>query len=338
MRPTNRVIYTDPGGRGWAPVELLAQLVARCLDAELVRLPTRPRADRVRRSLGLLPRRASSRGVCVVIAPQPAHLGSLITPRYLLSGFDQVAGWVIDSFLDERIPRLARDRGHFDRLFITDFELVPTWQAATGTTTECLPWGSNVLDQPAIGDHRPVDLLRVGRQPAAWDADNDTHDLCSRMGIQFGTAPPITGDAIASQHALTAAMRESKFTLAFTNLLSPANYTHKSHDYVTARWTESLASGAIVAGQPPRSESGRRLLWDEGTLEISATNVAEGLERVRAASREWQPEAASSVRQQALVSLDWRTRIRRMAESMDVSSTSLETELARWESAVHAAG
>jgi hypothetical protein len=337
MHTRNRVIYTDPGGRGWAPVELLAELVARCLDAELVRLSTRPRLDRGRRALGLLPRRASSRGVCVVIAPQPAHLGSLITPRYLLSGYDHVAGWVIDSFLDDRIPRLARDHGHFDRLYITDFELVPVWQERTGTPTECLPWGSNVLDQPDLPDHRPVDLLRVGRQPPAWDADEETREACARMGLVFRTSPPITDDAIGSQHALTAAMRESKLTLAFTNLVSPAPYTHGSHDYVTARWTESLASGAAVAGQPPVSESGRRLLWDEGTLRISASDLTEGLERVRTAAREWQPEVSRAIRGRALATLDWRTRIRQLADNMGVSSPRLEAELDRWQRAVDAA-
>jgi hypothetical protein len=330
----NRVVYTDPGGRGWAPVELLAELVARCLDADLIKLQTRPRIDRARRSLGLLPRRASSRGICVVIAPQPAHLGSIITPRYLLSGFDQVAGWVIDSFLDDRIPRLARDRGHFDRLFITDFELTSTWESQTGTPTECLPWGSNVLDQPDVTDHRPVDLLRVGRQPPSWDDDDATARLCARMGITFSRPPPLTADAIHSQHELTAAMRASKFTLAFSNLLSPASYTHRSRDYVTARWTESLASGAAVAGQPPRSESGRRLLWDEGTLRVSATDQADGLERVRAAAKEWHPELSKSIRDRALTTLDWRIRIRDLARSMNTSIPALDAELERWQHAI----
>lgn len=333
----NRVVYTDPGGRGWAPVELLAELVARCLDAELIRLRTRPRLDRARRSLGILPRRASSRGVCVVIAPQPAHLGSIITPRYLLSGFDQVAGWVIDSFLDDRVPRLARDQGHFDRLFITDFELTDSWASQTGTSTECLPWGSNVVDQPEPTAHRPVDLLRVGRQPPSWDDDEETARLCARMGITFSRPPPLTSDTIRSQHALTAAMRESKFTLAFSNLVSPASYTHRSRDYVTARWTESLASGAAVAGQAPRSESGRRLLWEEGTLAVSATDQVAGLERVRAAAREWRPEMSRSIRRRSLATLDWRLRIDRLARSLNVSSPALDGELERWQRAVDSA-
>lgn len=334
MARVNRVIYTDPGGVGWAPVELLARLLAQCLDAELIRLTTRPRIDRVRRSLGELPRRASRQGVCVVLAPQPAHLGSLVTAKYLMSGYSQVAGWVIDSFLDDRIPRMARHHGHFDRLFITDYELVPSWENATGVATSCLPWGSNVLDQPAMGDERQIDILRLGRQPPAWGDDAETAAACDRLGLRFATAPPFDRDPLRGQSALTSAMRSTKYVLAFTNLLSPAAYTHPTRDYVTARWTESLASGAAVAGQPPGSESGRQLLWDQGLLRISATDLSEGLERVREGAAAWTPEHARAVRQRALETLDWRLRIRQIADSMSLSAPRLDDELERWQRAV----
>src|SRR5690349_18635571 len=107
----NRVIYTDPGGRGWATVETLARLLATSLDAELVQLETRPSLDRARRALAPLVRRSSS-GTCVVVAPQPAHLGSLVTPRALTSGYERVVGWVVDSWLDDRIPRMAKHTSH----------------------------------------------------------------------------------------------------------------------------------------------------------------------------------------------------------------------------------
>ena len=333
MPRRTRVIYTDPGGRGWATVELLARLLASCLDAEVVTMKTRPRLDRARRATGQVPRRRGS-GTCIVIAPQPAHLGSLLTAGYLARGYDRVVGWVIDSFLDDRIPRMAQHRGHYDQLFITDFELVDTWADRTGVPTAWLPFGSDVLGQPDLPPDRPVDLLRVGRQPSTWDDNERTRDACTRAGITFSAGPPLDPDPHQNQAALTAAMRSSKLTLSFTNLVSPAVYTHPTRDYVTGRWTDALASGAAVAGIPPRCEAGRRMLYDEGLVRLPNTDLESGLEVIAAALESWTPDRADAIRLHALKTLDWRVRFRDLASAIDLSNARLDDELARWEARV----
>lgn len=330
-----RVIYTDPGGRGWATVELLARLLAQVIDAELVTMDTRPRIDRVRRATGGMPRRRSS-GTCVVIAPQPAHLGSLLTADYLLRGYDRVVGWVIDSFLDDRIPRMAKHRGHYDELFITDVELVDTWSERTGVDTRWLPFGSNVLDQPELPRHRPLDLLRVGRQPVEWDDNGLTASAAARHGIVFDAGPPLDPDPQRNQAALVSAMRGTKLTLSFTNLVSPAVYTHPTRDYVTGRWTDALASGAAVAGIPPRCEAGQRMLMEDGLVRLPTTNLDAGLEVVAEAVAAWTPERSDAIHLQALRTLDWRLRFAELAAATDLSSSGLDDELARWESRVAA--
>ena len=329
MKPKNRVIYTDPGGRGWATVELMAKLLAEHLEAEFVSLSTRPRVDRVRRATGALPARRASRGTCIVVAPQPAHLGSLLTPHYLLRGYERVVGWVVDSFLEDRIPRMARGSSHYDELFITDAELTGVWQQITGTPTQWLPFGSDVLDQPDLPPARETDLLRVGRQPPAWGDDEVTAQDAARLGVVFSPGPAILRDPVANQAALMAAMRGAKFTLSFTNLVSPAAYTHPTRDYVTGRWTDALASGAAVAGVPPRCEAGERLLWDEGLLIVPADDREAGIERVRDASRAWRPELAWSIQARALQTLDWRLRFHELAQRLDLTSPRLDDELAR---------
>ncbi|KRE97316.1 hypothetical protein ASG76_00880 [Nocardioides sp. Soil774] len=333
-RPT-RVIYTDPGGRGWATVALLADLLAQCLDAELVTTSTRPRRDRVRRAAGQAPRRRGS-GTCVVIAPQPAHLGSLLDATYLLRGYDRVVGWVIDSFLDDRIPRMAQGRGHYDQLFVTDVELVETWASRTGTATEWLPFGSNVLDQPPLPEDRSVDLLRVGRQPESWDDNDRTARAAAELGLTFSAGPPLETDARLNQAALTAAMRQAKLVLAFTNLVSPDVYTHPTRDYVTGRWTDALASGAAVAGVPPRCEAGRRMLWENGLVRLPSTDLDAGLEVVAAAAAAWRPEHAAAIQLQALQTLDWRLRFKVLTDSIELSAPRLDDELARLEDRVTA--
>lgn len=335
MPRRTRVVYTDPGGRGWATVALLAELLAHCLDAELVTTSTRPRLDRVRRAAGQAPRRHGS-GTCVVIAPQPAHLGSLLDAAYLFRGYDRVVGWVIDSFLDDRIPRMAQHRGHYDQLFVADLELVETWASRTGAATQWLPFGSNVLDQPPLPDDRPVDLLRVGRQPEQWDDNDVTRRAAAELGLAFSAGPPLEPDPRLNQAALMAAMRGAKLTLSFTNLVSPAVYTHPSRDYVTGRWTDALASGAGVAGVPPRCEAGQRLLWDEALVRLPDTELDSGLEVIAAAVSAWRPEHATQIHLEALRTLDWRLRFKTLVDSIDLVAPRLDDELARLEARVDA--
>lgn len=335
MTRRTRVVYTDPGGRGWATVELLARLTAHLLDAELVTLATRPRIDRVRRATGSLPRRRS-RSTCIVIAPQPAHLGSLLGADYLLRGYDRVVGWVIDSFLDDRIPRMAQHRGHYDQLFITDVELVDTWAERTGADTRWLPFGSNVLDQPVLPRERPVDLLRVGRQPEAWDDNEVTARAAARHGLSFSAGPPLDPDPQRNQAALLGAMRGAKLTLSFTNLVSPAVYTHPTRDYVTGRWTDALGSGAAVAGIAPRCEAGRRMLPEEGLVRLPDTALETGLAVIADAVAAWTPERADAIHLAALSTLDWRLRLVELAEAAGLSAPRLDDEMTRWEARVAA--
>lgn len=337
MSPRHRVIYTDPGGRGWASVEVMARLLATSLGAEFIQLSTRPSLDRARRALVPLTRRSSS-GTCIVVAPQPAHLGSLVTPRALLSGYERVIGWVIDSWLDDRIPRLARHTGHYDQLFVTDLELVESWQETTGTPTHWLPFGSDVLDQPVLTDDRPIDLLRVGRQPDSWSDNDATERDARRMGLSFKAGPTLVPDARTNQAVLMQAMRSSKATLAFTNLVSPAVYTHPTRDYVTGRWTDALASGSTVAGIPPTCAAGEKVLWPEGLLVLPGTSRVAGLETIADFVREWTPDHAHRVRSHALRTLDWRIRFGELARISGLRAATLDSELERWEVAVSASG
>lgn len=253
----------------------------------------------------------------------------MLDATYLFRGYDRVVGWVIDSFLDDRIPRMAQHRGHYDQLFITDVELVETWAARTGVTVEWLPFGSNVLDQPHLPDDRPVDLLRVGRQPATWDDDELTRRAAAKLGVAFSAGPPLAADPRLNQEALTSAMRGAKFTLSFTNLVSPAVYTHPSRDYVTGRWTDALASGAGVAGIPPQCEAGQRMLWDEALVRLPSTDLDTGLQVIAAAASAWRPEHASAIHLEAMRTLDWRLRFKTLADSIDLAAPRLDDELAR---------
>ena len=306
-------------------MEVMARLLATMIDADFVRLTTHQRADRVRRASGYLPRRRS-RGTCYVIAPQPAHLGSVLTPSHFLRGYERVVGWVVDSWLDERIPRMAR-QGHFDQLFITDAELVERWRDRTATPTSWLPFGTDALGQPEPSSHRPLDLLRVGRQPPAWSNNSRIEGLARERGVAFAPGPPLSDDPFVNQAALMRAMRRAKFTLSFTNLVSPAEYTHPSHDYVTGRWTDALASGARVAGRAPQCLAGQLLLWQEGLIDVSFADPATALDQIAEAADAWQPRHAQAIRRRALLTLDWRLRFQDLVAGAGSPTPRLDDEL-----------
>lgn len=332
-----KVVYAHPGGRGWDTVTLLARLAARLLEAELVETRLDREPSRLAKSAALLPRRHGDQA-CLVIAAQPGHLQALLRPGTWTRGYSHVSAWVIDSFWTERIPLLARDRGHLDQVFVTDQELVDTWQRVTGTPTHWLPFGSDVLDRGGVGGAREVDLLRVGRQPAAWDDDEAVEAAARAVGVRFQGRTPYVDDPVANQDALLASMRGARFTLSFNNVASPAEYTHHQHQYVTGRWTDALANGATVAGISPRCAVTREVLWPEGLLELSSAELGPGLAEVRDAVAGWTPERARLNHLRALERLDWRLRLRELVEvaGLDRPAT-LDRELARLDAATSGA-
>src|SRR4051795_9364264 len=94
-------------------------------------------------------------------------------------------------------------------------------------------------------------------------------------------------DATANQTALMRRLAEVKFTLAFSNSVSPASYTHPTRQYLTGRWTDSLASGAVVAGILPDCDATDELLWPGATLDLGTTDRGLGIERLAAAVDSW---------------------------------------------------
>jgi len=313
----------------------MAQLAAELLEAELIVYDGNEPVSPVRMLASLAPRRRGSEA-CLVIAPEPRHLWAIVRVEHWLHGFGYVVAWIIDAFWDDRIPFPARNRGHFDHLFVTEQEVVDSWRATTGTPTSWLPFGSNVLDMGSNATHRPVDLQRFGRMPDTWDDDEASGAACAITGLRFEGRPPFLSDARANQREVMAQFARAKFTLSFTNRVSPADYTHPTREYLTGRWTDALASGATVAGVPPDCGSARELLWPEATLDFGTVDRAKGISRVLKAVAEWRPEVARLNHLRALERLDWRWRFREVATTMGVSAQRLDADFGRLRDAIDA--
>lgn len=308
------LVFIRPGGFGWGPVSELVGLAGRLLQAHVIEVPDAGRAATLQRVATLLPRGPRRRGRrLLVVAGNPSMAAQAAHRRLWFPGYESTAAWIIDSFWTSQIPQLLRHRPHFDHLFVMDPDLVDEWRHTTGRPVSCLPWGADTLDRPDAGG-KSVDVQRLGRQPQAWDDDARTAAAAAAAGLRFRGAPPAFDDAAANQAAVRTALTQAKIILAFSNLVSPAAYTHPTRDYVTARWTDGLAAGCLIAGAAPKAAA--QILWPGATLEISPTDPASAWPVLQKAAQAWTPVEARRHQRLARQRLDWRHRLRALCETM----------------------
>lgn len=322
-----RIIYANPESPSWNVITVVARLAARLLEAELIEVSLPRVRVKSRRVFGKLPRRRG-RVPLLVIAPEPVDLNALLRLDSWTTAYGPVAGWVIDSWWEDRIPRVAR-RGFYDLLYVTEKEFVPAWHDATAADVRWLPQGTNALDWGSARSERPITLQRVGRQPREWDDDDQSRSALRELGLAFGGRPPFAPDPEESMAGLLRQLSLARFSLAFSPRVDPQPYTHPTHDYMTGRWTDSLAAGAVVAGVAPRTASVTELLWPEALLELPSPGRAEGLGVLAEANARWTEEVAFTNHVRALERLDWRWRIGQVAADLSVATASLEREVER---------
>ena len=322
------VVYTDHGGEGYHCVLHMARLAAELLNGKLVVVqsgyPTP--ADKLG---GILRPRRGSRSSCLLICPSPADLTSILLVQDWRKTYSRIVAWVFDSFWTNWIPPWVRASRIFDHVYVTEREDLKTWRRMIHAPVDWLPWGSDVLNLGSSNPVREIDLLRFGRQPKEWDDDRANGRLCQSSGITFHGRPQSFSDATDNQRGLMGTLSKTKFTLAFSNRVSPGTQTHPKREYITGRWTDSLASGATVAGVPPRSESVQSLLWPEALLDIGTVDPTEGLKVIGSMVRAWTPDRARFNYIRSLETLDWRLRFKTLADALAVHSHRLDIELAQ---------
>jgi hypothetical protein len=330
------VVYPDPGGEGYLCIFHMARLAAELLNGELIVLP--PGSPTLTDKLaGILLPRKRSRTSCLLICPSPAALSSILLVQNWRENYGRIVGWVYDSFWPNLIPPWVRASRIFDHVFVTEREDLNTWRQKLRAPVDWLPWGSDVLNLGSSNPTRQLDLVRFGRQPKEWDDDLVNARACQSLGLNFLGRPPSFSDATDNERGLMERLSKTKFALAFSNRTNPTTQTHPEREYITGRWTDSLASGATVAGIPPRSESVQSLLWPEALLDIGTVDQTEGLKVIASAVREWTPERAQLNYVRSLETFDWRWRFKTLAEALDTHSPKLDAELARLQNVIRSA-
>ena len=321
------IVYNDNDDSSWQPINYMVRLAAELFDAELLLVGMEDRPSLASR-LGACLGRGRGDDTCLLIARDAAELLKLLLVPRWRKRFKHVAAWVIDSFYPEFIPRTFRyARRPFDQLFITTEEDGPEWRRRMGVPTSCVPWGSDVLRLGSGNADRPVDLLRVGRQPPGWSSDEANAKACAEAGVKFHGRPQYFADNLEGQRNLMAKYSEAKFLLAFSNRVNPTNYTHPTREYLTARWVDSLASGTIVAGVLPNSPVVERMYWPGASLDLGTVDREEGLRIIAEAVQAWRPEHAIETHRNAMERVDWRWRFAEIAEALGESPGPLHAEL-----------
>jgi hypothetical protein len=322
-----RVIFTDHGGEGYHCVLHMARLAAELLNGELILVqPGNPTLTN--KLSGIFPPRKRSRSACLLICPSPGDLSSILLVQNWRQTFSRIVAWVFDSFWTDWIPPWTRASRIFDQVFVTEREDLNVWRRKMHAAVDWLPWGSDVRNLGSSNPARQFDLVRFGRQPKEWDDDLVNGRVCQSLGINFHGRPQSLSDATDNERGLMGTLSNAKFALAFSNRVSPGTQTHPTREYITGRWTDSLAAGATVVGIPPSSESVRSLLWPEALADIGTVNQTEGLKVIGSMVRAWTADRAQLNYIRSLEKLDWRWRFKTLDEALGTRSSRLETELA----------
>jgi hypothetical protein len=330
------VVYSDPGGEGYHCIFHMARLAAKLLNGEFVAVKPGPPTLTAKLSGIFLPRKGS-RTSCLLICTSPADLSSILRIPNWRNTYGRIVAWVYDSFWTEWIPPWTRASRIFDQVFVAEREDLNIWRQKLRAPVDWLPWGSDVLSFGSPDPVRQLDLVRFGRQPKEWEDDLVNARACQSLGLTFHGRPTSFSDPTENERGLMGMLSNTKFALAFSNRANPTIQTHPEREYITGRWTDALASGAIVAGIPPRSESVQSLLWPEALLDIGTVDQTEGLQVIVSAVREWTPQRAQQNYIRSLETFDWRWRFKRLAEALHIHSSDLDAELARLQNVIHSA-
>jgi hypothetical protein len=322
------IIISSNYGKGWEPIQEMVKLAAELFDAELIILDDKSPTFFSQLEIIFFKRQINPEAeTCLLIAPDETALLYLFSLPGWRKRFSYISAWVIDSFYPDHISKLVKLSHHFDHVFITSEEDIPAWTDSIKTPTSWLAWGSDVLRRGGNGSDRPWDLTRIGRQPPEWDDDANTERFCRDLGLRFHGRIKGGETSDKNQRLLMEHYKQTKFLLAFSNTVDGSTYTHPSRQYITARWTDALACGAVVAGIPPNENSINRLLWNGATLDLKSVEIKQGLKLISNAVESWRPDQATLNYKMSLERLDWRWRFAEIAKLMNLSPKKLHAEI-----------
>lgn len=308
------VVYTKGDSIGWSSVTYFSEMLSRLAGGELTTLPhTVTNFDRV---FGLRGRRAGRSDTLIAILHNPFDIDKLRASITFRKRYKAVAIWIIDSFNLQWVPRAASLRD-IDLIIVMRPNDVDAYERVAPGRVLLSAWGSDVLRLGSGSHDRPIDVLRLGRQPDQWNDDDVTEKVCKEYGLTFSGRLPLAASPTENHRLVVHAVTQTRFVIAHSNVAAPALYTHPSEEYITSRWVDSIAAGACVAGVQPRSDKTmERLLWPGAVLDFDRIDLRHNLAALSDARASWRPEDARLNYSNSLARLDWRWRIAEVLERL----------------------
>ena len=325
--PDIKIIYCGNIEPGWVPLIYMATLMAELAGTQVDFACNRPSLLNALTCAVSSRRRNSSKPDLFIIASGPNKLRVVASINGWQKDYNRCFAWIVDSFWTERIP-IMNYTGIFDRLFIMSGNDIAEYEARTSVKTHFVGWGTDSLRLGSGQVDRPVDLVRFGRQPASWKDDESNFSYLRDRGVVYQGRPPFSDDLLEGYKLLFEHLKRSKFALAFSNLASPANYTHPTKEYITARWTDAVSCGCVMAGISPKSDFAHKAYFSpEMLLELPSNDRNETVDFLASAVSEWIPERAAINYCLALRSLDWRWRFKEIADIIGADWPLLNAEI-----------
>ncbi|WP_375227239.1 hypothetical protein [Roseobacter sp. S98] len=320
---------------GWVPIHHMIRLAAQAFDARIINFRRHriSRMARVRTALTGAPRSGADVAICILRSPQ--EIDRMLRSEVMTIPYRIRVLWIIDSFRTHHLPP-AWQLKSFDVIAYCQRYDQEEYESRFGDRALFLGWGSDALNLGSAGPERAFDILRIGRQPPAWDDDGITTQKATAQGLVFQGRPPDIPDLSQQQPVLLRDYYgQSRFVIAHSNLAAPESYTHKSKEYITARWTDALASGAVVAGVPPHSDLGL-IDWPGALLPFDRIDLDANLAQLAAARAAWTPQMALDNHLGALKQLDWRWRFHTLSKHIGLRPAALDAEIDRLNSRIAA--
>jgi hypothetical protein len=279
-------IDTSVPGPAWAGLFWQARhVLGKCVDLVPLSMPVAMATGQRQRRFSLrsrLDRRAAGREArrlaeatlspdeeCVLevhgISAAMIYGGSLLDPIW--DRFSRRVLTIVDTIEPEHIPPARIQRFDLIRCFCP--ALARKWRDSTTVPVLFQPSGIDALEFLGRGDHRPIDMIVVGRRDPEFHEHVRRHYLptaSSRFLLDFGTRPQGPRPPEEEWRLLMATYARAKIAFCF----EPSTLGRfKARSSMTHRWQQAWAAGCTVIGRKPREpEYAAYLGWPESTLEI----------------------------------------------------------------------